>query len=448
MNLQSALALHLAVAAMAFVYLRSRVERAFSLTGLALTMLVILHGVPLTVYVLYTGPDSFIFEAALSNVDRESALVHLPLAVALMLVMVIAGIEAAGLAFAHSVRRLRRACRQQPPGVLLRVLRIGPGALLCLWVVGLLMLGVSLAEDQLNKVADYFASGESEIGKILLRVESGGTPYYAYNVLLASVAPFLVMAVGCVALRRSARPSLRWLAALLLLSVLLGKFGTLSKAPPVIFVLQLLLLALLLRRQRLNPENATLLIGAAAALFATTVAFTIPDLDAPAALRYLYYRVFDIPNEVLLEYFAAVPASIPHGGGAGIFAFLRTMPESSYVPMFSAVAEVTRESLLSTSNAMFIGDAWAEFGWPGIVGFSLLAGFVLRSIDLYAFRHGESDESACLVAGGVFGIFTMLSTSLNTALVTGGLSLMPVAAFALSRRLSTRTALRAAHATH
>jgi hypothetical protein len=175
-------------------------------------------------------------------------------------------------------------------------------------------------------------------------------------------------------------------------------------------------------------------MAAAFVLFAMMVHWTIPDLDTLAVIKFLYYRVFDIPNEGLLEYFAAVPASIPHGGGGGIFAFLRNVPDAEYIPMYSAVAEVTRDSLISTSNSMFIADAWAEFGWWGVIVFSVLAGTVLRCVDLYAFRNGESDESACLVAGGAYGIFTMLSTSLTTSLITGGLVLMPLLALALRSR--------------
>ena len=125
---------------------------------------------------------------------------------------------------------------------------------------------------------------------------------------------------------------------------------------------------------------------------------------------------------------------LPHGWGAGIIPSLFHAGTSEWIPTYSAVAEVTRDSLESTSNVLFIGDAWAEFAWAGVAVFSIIAGFTIRSIDIYAFRRGHSDESACLVAGCVFGIFTMLSTALNTAMVTGGLALLPLLSVLLCRR--------------
>ena len=310
----------------------------------------------------------------------------------------------------------------------MRRIRLQKLARAALWALVASMISVSILENQLTKTIEYFASGESELGKIVLRVESGGTPYYLYNLLLSSVAPFLVMVSYCASRNQPRKYGLQVLSALLFLAVLLGKFGTLSKAPPVIFLLQLLLLALLVRRQRLNIRTVALVVGVSASLFVGIVSSTIPDLDILAAFSFLYYRMFDIPNEVLLEYFAAVPATLPFGGGGGMLAILREAPADRYVPMMAAVAEVTRDSLISTSNAMFIGDAWAEFGWVGIAVFSMVAGILMQSIDGYTFRNGETDESACLVAGGAYGIFTMLSTSLTTAMLTGGLLLLPVLA--------------------
>jgi hypothetical protein len=221
---------------------------------------------------------------------------------------------------------------------------------------------------------------------------------------------------------------------------MIGKLGTLSKAPPVFFVLQLLFFGLLLSGRRLGWKSIAFMLLAAIGLFALVVGLVIPDIGFGGVMAFLYYRAFDIPNEVLVEYFAAIPASLPHGHGAGIFAFLSPDGGAPPLPTYVAVAELIRGSLMSTSNAMFIADAWAEFGWIGVGLFALIAGFTVRAIDLYAFRHGESDESACLVAGCAYGVFTMLATSLTTALVTGGLATLPLisALFVRQRSIATK----------
>lgn len=426
------LAAHLVTVLLALVYFRARIERGLSVTGLALGSLILIHGAPLTIYLTATGPDTFIYEAALSNVDPDEIRARLIAVVSLMFVMVIGGCEFANLMFPALNRRVRRMARAPLPRVMPQLLQLKGLPLMATWVLALSMLAVSVVEGQLPKVIDYFASGESELGKILLRVEGGGTPFYLYNVALAAIAPFMALVLIAAQSGRKG-VQIRILLALMLVAVLLGKFGTLSKAPPVLFLLQVVLMALLLKRNRLSIGTALLLFGSGCVLLLAVVFWTIPDLDLAAAFRFMYYRVFDIPNEGLLEYLAAIPATIPHGGGGGIFAFLRANPDGEYIPMYFAVAEVTRDSLISTSNSIFIADAWAEFSWAGVIVFSFAMGWLVRTIDLHAFEYGESDLSACIVAGCAYGVFTLLSTSLNTALVTGGLAVIPLIAMSLRR---------------
>ena len=451
MTLGLALFIHGIAVLVAVLYLRLRVERALSMLGLTLLILSLIHGIPVWIYLLVTGPDTVIFEAALEKVDRVAIMAQLPLALALMFTSLLLGAEAARLLFGGLPRRPAGLSSRRLQVVRWRNhIRLDVPAKIFLWFVALAMLSVSIIENQIGKTWSYFASGESEFGKILLRVEEGGTPFYLYNVLLSAVAPFLVMITICAARNeRNNAPS--WLLAIALsVAVVMGKFGTLSKAPPVLFLLQLLLLYILLRRKRLNVWTVFQMLVASILLFGAIVSATVPDLDVQAIASFLYYRTFDITNEVLLEYFAAIPHSIEHGYGAGIFSFLRGDTKGEYIPMMSAVAELTRGNLISTSNPLFIGDAWAEFGWFGIFSFSGLAGFILYSYDRYAFRNGNTDEAACLVAAGTYGIVTLVATALNTALVTGGLLIMPlVAHFLISSPLpAPRTVYRPAPLAH
>lgn len=421
-------------------YARRRIGGRMSLSLLLFASLMTIHCVPMLVYVYVTGPDTVIFETALSGLaDQEGTLAKMMFAVSLMFVCLMLGSEA-GLVVAPRWRRAaKKAFSAQRPGELARILRIDAPGRLLLWVLVLAMLAVSLDQSHLSRVIDFFNFSGTEIEKTQLRAELGGTPYYAYNVLLYSVAPFLVMVSWANDGRRTGnwRPSLLTFALFSL--VLLGKFGTLSKAPPVIFLLQLLLMRALLRGDQLNVRLILQFVVAGVLLFATMVRLTFPELDLSGVGAFLYYRVFDIPNEVLLEYFAAVPASIPHTWGrAGLAAMGLASPGDSLQTYF-AVAEVTRGSILSSSNVMFIGDAWAQFAWPGVAVTSALMAFTVRLIDLHAQAAGRSDLSSCLTAGGAFGIVTCLSTAFTTALITGGLAILPflAAAFVERRRPST-----------
>ena len=82
-----------------------------------------------------------------------------------------------------------------------------------------------------------------------------------------------------------------------------------------------------------------------------------------------------------------------------------------------------------------MGDAWADFAWPGVLGTAFIIGALTRWIDIQLIvRRGKSVASAAGLALGHFGLFIALSTSFQTALVTGGLALViPLVGF-LSHR--------------
>lgn len=222
-----ALAGFLAALMLALWYIVSRIGSRLSVSLLLFGALIAVHGVPLLIYLYFTGPDTYIFEAALAPVNKAEVLTRVVWAVALMLVFAMLGSELAVISFNTAFRQGRAALRQQIPGRLRRTVYLHPMLRVTLWGLAFMMLIVSALESQPSKVLDYFVAGESELGRLLLRQESGGTPYYMYNVALYSIAPYLVMVAYCA--DTGAR---RWplLAAALFAAVILGKFGTLSKA--------------------------------------------------------------------------------------------------------------------------------------------------------------------------------------------------------------------------
>lgn len=432
------------------VYVRRRIGSRLTLSLLLFGSLLLIHGIPMLVYAFVTGPDTLIYEAALGYVDREATLARVMFAVSLMFACLMLGSELGAATASSLIRQSRRALVRQGEGPIRHVIRVNALQSVLLSFVATGMLGVSIAQSHLGNVLDFFHFDGTEIEKTMLRAESGGSPYYLYNVLLYSVAPFLVMVSWVDDMRRTGRRSPGALTTALFVTTLLGKFGTLSKAPPVIFLLQLLLMSALLQGARLNLRLLLKFVVAALVLFMVIVHFTFPELDFGAILQFLYYRVFDIPNEALLEYFSAIPAAIPHTWGASVLGWLGGSPPTENLETYYAVAEVTRGSALSTSNAMFIGDAWAQFSWGGVVAVSTFAGFVVRLIDLYAYRAGRSDLAACITAGGAFGVFTCLSTAFTTALITGGLAILPIVAawFVARSRISPPASPGSAAPTH
>ena len=409
-----------------------------SISLLLFGSLLVVHVVPMLIYLHWTGPDTLIYEAALGSVDAEVVKARILWAMACMFLSLVAGAEFAHLVAPSRWRRAQRAASRQVSRRLSSIYKANGLVRRILWITAAAMLVVILSEGQPGKIYNYFASGESEIEKILLRSTDGGTNIYIYNVLLYSVSTFLTMVLWCAHRANPGDPELRALMWVYFVLIFVGKLGTLSKAPPVIFLLQLALLSLLLKGKTFNWLSLASLLILAVAMFALIVRLTIPDIEIPNIFNFLYYRIFDIPNESLIEYFSAFPNALHHGWEYGIFGSLSRSANEVVLQNYFAVAEITRGSLLSSSNVLFVGDAWADYEWPGIIVTSTFAGFLVRMIDIYSLRRGFTDEWACLIASCAFGVFTMLSTAFSTALITGGLLLIPVISMTLIGYISSK----------
>ena len=425
----------LVATAIATTYLFRSISVRFSLSFLLFASLLAIHGVGLLVFLLWTSKESTIYGLAMSAVDEGQTLLTLLLSVSLMFLFVTAGSHTAVL-----VGRLRGS---RPLPEVAQVFRLGAVGNTVLLLLVLAMFAVSVLDGQLGSIREYFAVDLSGIDRGALRLQSGGTPYYLYNLFLAAVAPF-VFFVAYSSWRSRGRPIGAGLVVVsLFAAILLGKFGTLSRAPPVLFLLQIVLLRALLVRKGLDVRRFLGVTTALLVLFGAIVAATFPELDLAGVFGFLYYRMFDIPNEGLVEYFSAIPTYLPHGWGAGIFPHLFAGTER--LPNYVAVAALNRGSYNSTSNSLFIADAWAEFAWGGVILFSFFAGLIVRLIDLYAQRIGRNDEWACVTTACTFGVFTLLSTSMTTAMLTGGLAIVPVLSWMFasgaSRRKGTGTSI-------
>lgn len=133
-----------------------------------------------------------------------------------------------------------------------------------------------------------------------------------------------------------------------------------------------------------------------------------------------------IPNESLVEYFAAIPSVIEHTAGREVRLLAALLNTDPLPATYSRVADVFRATKgVSTTNAMFLGDAWAAFSYAGVGAIGFISALVLRTIDtLVIVRQGKSAATAAVLTAGLFGVFVALSTAFWTALITGGLLLL------------------------
>ncbi len=413
-------------------YLWKRIKIGISVSALVMGCLIVFHGPAYLDYYWHFGPGTLIYEACVEG-QRDAVYEKVTAALIITFFGTIIGMELANLQFPGFSTKAINSQKNWGQLPLIRLYTMN-GPLLILSIISLLlMLFMIVWDDMTGKVLIYLANGGDEHSKIWIRKQLGGSNFYLYNIIMYSIAPFLAIVLFQIWRGKKDFPLLLMLIALLI-AIFIGKLATLSKAPAVMFVLQIAIFLVLTKRGTVNWRNIVYLSAFCFCLFVAVSLIAIPNQDVWGILDFLYYRTFMISNEGLVEYFSAIPTLLPHGWGTGIGLIAAISGNTDYLPSYSAVAAITRHSLDSTTTAMFVADAWAEFSWFGVVGFTIFVGYLSRCIDLYCLRNGRSDEAAAVTAGVFYGVFTLFSTSLPTALLSGGLAVIPLMSYQMIKQ--------------
>jgi hypothetical protein len=292
----------------------------------------------------------------------------------------------------------------------------------------LVMSFFSITEDHIATIWHFLSiKGDDEnVTRDAFRLHFAGSPNYLYRLILSAVAPMFVI-WGLLAGWRSKSWSLLLSAFLLFIATMIGKVETLSKAPPAFFLIQLMVAALLTFTNRITWRSALGGAGLVALVLYATTRLTIAIPQGLAGLAFIYYRVFEVENQALLQNFATFPFIHPHMWGTNIrpIAALMGVP---FMPAYSIVAYTWYGNYDVTNPTLFIADAWANFSYAGVIAFSLIAGAICRSVDAIFLAHGKTIVGVTVLGAAFIGIFTLLISALNTALVSGGLLLAPILA--------------------
>ncbi len=404
-------------------YLR-RIGVNFTLSSLLLGLMLVLHGPLYLYYTRVWGPKTLFFEKILSAAPDGEVIPTLDLALALTFCSVCIGIALCDKVLGISRQQIRDAIGAWN----LQTVRVSRGfseRLEIIATIGLLTLGFFiLSENSVPHVLTYFHTAASELEKIAMRREYGGSRFYLLNLFNSNLFPFL--AFCCLVALRERAIRIRPIAWAFIAIVLFEKAATLSKAPLSIFILQLTVVEYLRRSLKVRFGVALGFAAVCLVLFGTMTAVAVREVSGVSAtLDFLFYRVFMIVNESLLEYFAAIPSVLPFSWGSRFSWLTSILQAEPSPPTYVLVAAVHRGVMGSTTTAMFIADAWADFSWAGVFAFSFLAGFFVRWLDIELIvKRGKTAATISGLALGHYGIFIMLSTALQTAMVTGGLILV------------------------
>lgn len=273
-----------------------------------------------------------------------------------------------------------------------------------------------------------FAATQSGADKARYRHDFGAEGGYVYQTLIASVAPFLsfVLLVKGVALKR------RYLGAIGLVvavAVFAGKVGTFEKTPWLIYLLQIMVVSQAARSLEFGIGRILLLSIVMLAGVTLAVTIAIPQLDAVGILEWLGYRFFEVNNEVVYQTFYVYPHYLPHTWGMNIGLIHNLFGSGELLSAHSRVANFFGAEG-ATFDSFFIGDAWVDFSYGGVLIMSLIVGFVVKAVDLFVMSLGKTPLCLALLGSGTYGLFQLEVTSAFTAFLSGGLLFIPLLAYA------------------
>jgi hypothetical protein len=425
----------------AALYLFFRLRLYLTTTTMLVGSLLLVYGPASLSFTLSSGEYGFLIRPLLGNIvvpasmfpimtakvgDLGPVITAINFSLALMYLGVIAGIESIDRLFPARTAATDAALT----GWSRQTIRDDTGdhrpLLAVVSALFLVMLYFSIRENHIGIIEQFFAIKGDNAARNIYRAHFGGSPNYPYRVILTAVAPIFVI-WGLLAGVLSRSWSLLVAVSLLFLVTMLGKVETLSKAPPAFFLLQIGLAALLTFTNKVSWKTAVAGVAVLAVVIYLTTRIIIIFPPGASAIETAYSRVFEVENETLVENFAVFPLLHPYAWGANIrpIAMLMGVP---YSPSFSLVASIWYGNPDITSPTLFIADAWADFSYTGVLVYSIIAGAICRLIDIRFLSPGKSVVGIAVLGATFWGVLTLNTTALNTALFSGGLLLAPALA--------------------
>jgi hypothetical protein len=408
-------------------YLFYKSRGYISAASMLLSFLLLLYGPVYLVYMLYYNQESesVIYRELAKAPYFDEATISLNFALSIMYLGCVIGIELVDRIAWRSNERLNHALESWSFKLLGGDRRFAGLLIAVNLALAAFMIWVSIRENHLAIVSGFLDTASSQIAKSEYRLLHAGSKNYAYRVILNSIAPFFVIWGILESLVNRFRILLA-VSLVLLLLTLFGRTETLSRAPVALLFVQLGLAALLCFGNRARWQVLASASIAIIVVFYPLIELTIPETARQGtAIKFFFWRTFFISNEVLLEYFNAIPYYLPHMWGANIrpVAFLMN---AEFRPAYDDVSLLWHGEPGSTSNSMFIADAWADFSFLGVAAASILTGAVCRVIDVAFVSRGKSAMTIAILACSFVGIVQLMIGSVQSAMLSGGLASVPL----------------------
>jgi hypothetical protein len=151
----------------------------------------------------------------------------------------------------------------------------------------------------------------------------------------------------------------------------------------------------------------------------------LPELNSGYIAEWLAYRFFQVNDEVVYQTFYVYPQHLPHTWGMNIGLIHNIFGSGELTSAHTQVANFFGAEG-ATFDAFFIGDAWVDFSYVGVLLMSICVGFAVKIVDLYVTSLGKTPLAVALLGSGMYGLFQLMVTSAFTAFLSGGLLFIPL----------------------
>jgi oligosaccharide repeat unit polymerase len=298
-----------------------------------------------------------------------------------------------------------------------------PAAIVCLVLVILVVRrttgAVSLTTFLFrNLTTSEYAAGRLAFGESFGSL--GGLWPYIASLALYSILP--LASVYCLFSFRE-----RWTHRLLLL-ISLGMFLYVGLISGQKYVAVGILLTLFLgysmwrsgMQVRLNRKLLLIGFGAVMVVFPYLYMVQYPSFSYWDGLSAVGFRLTMETNRALQLFYVAYPRAHPylHGGSSH---FAAALLGNSQVPPHTFVPDALFGVTGTTWNAVYIGDAWADFGVFGTIGASVVVGALLQGYNVWFARSRRTAFHTATFAVLCASAVKLAAVGLPTALVTFGL---------------------------
>jgi hypothetical protein len=376
-------------------------------------------------FVLY-GVGNIIYFAGAEDID-PGAHAAVTTCLILMWLSLVIGIELARAGSSVRAAAARRVIRRWK-STSLADSRDGSQLLALLGlIVASVIFGVFLYLGKLSQLHSFLSLDLSQ-DRVRYRADFASGGGYVYQTLIISIAPF----ISFLLLMKGIATRQRYLIAIGLLvcvAVFAGKLGTFEKIPWLVYLLQLMAVSQLPRRLEFGVGRVLVFLVVVTAGASLAAFIVLPDLGTGRIIEWLGYRFFEVNNEVVYQTLYVYPRYLPHAWGMNIGLIHNLFGSGELLSAHARVANFFGADG-ATFDSFFIGDAWVDFSYGGVVAVSVLVGYVVKTYDIFVLSLGKTPLALALLGSGMYGLYQLQVTSAFTAFLSGGLVFIPLFALA------------------